>query len=299
MSHYPHSEETHERPESNEEAYRRFMTHSESLHHYVTLSMGSKLYPDRIPVTTMQRVLELGCRSGEWLFDLAKQHPRLRIYGIDTDEAALQLAKMRRNLAGFSQIELRLADSTTPLPIPDNYIDLVHMRFRARMQLPSQWPTLLQEMARILKPGGWLFILDIDYFELSSPAFMHLHRAMMEVMIHMNRTMDHSGVTFGVAQRVPQMLIQAGFEDVAYDLYIIDAGFMGGTAGRTYMAQVMNYTSYIKPFIVQSGVLSATAFDALVEQQKQELQDPDLCGWGMLISSYGRKSSDTPEKGLL
>jgi ubiquinone/menaquinone biosynthesis C-methylase UbiE len=291
MSQHPTFTNPPELPESNKETYLRFMI-IEEICRYVHLSMSGKLYPDRIPVNTMERVLQLGCGTGDWLFDLAKQHPQLHIYGIEQDENVLQKAKARRNLGNQPQIELRLMDLTAPLPIPDNYIDLIHIRSGALWLPPALWPALLQETARILKPGGWLFILEGDYFEVSSSAFMQLHYAMIKAMMHMDRTMDHSGVTFGVGLRVPRMLMQAGFEEVAYDLNILDAGFMGGMAGRIYRAQIMNFISHAKPLVVQSGALSATAFDALMEQQQQELQDPDVCGWEMLISAYGRKSSD-------
>ncbi len=80
-----------------------------------------------------------------------------KVYGFDASPAMLEVA--RRNLAGFPNVELQEA-SGDRLPLPDNTLDGVF----ANMYLhhAPQPPAAIQEMARLLKPGGALCITDLD-----------------------------------------------------------------------------------------------------------------------------------------
>ena len=50
------------------------------------------------------------------------------------------------------------------LPYDDNTFDFVHMQFVALDITELQWETFVfQEIARVLKPGGWLETCDLEY----------------------------------------------------------------------------------------------------------------------------------------
>lgn len=266
-----------------------FVHHTEEALPFIRQMQGGRLYPACLPVHSMERVMDLGCGSGTWIFELSRLHPHLHLYGIDNDQQALQQARIRRNQSSIRQIELRELDPLQPLPVPDNFFDLIQMRFRGRAILPTQWPALLRECRRMLRPGGWLLMVEADYYELSSPAFMRLYRATMQTFMQMQLTMDKGGLSFGFPQCLYGMLIEADFEEANYETDSIDVGFMSGKPGWAFLMKIMKFSSYVRPLVVQQNLLSAQEFDALLEQAHSELQDPDLCGWGMLISAYGRK----------
>ncbi len=80
-----------------------------------------------------------------------------KVYGFDASAAMLEVA--RRNVAAFSNVELREAPGDR-LPLPDGVLDGVF----ANMYLhhAPEPPTALKEMARVLKPGGVLCLTDLD-----------------------------------------------------------------------------------------------------------------------------------------
>lgn len=266
-----------------------FIHHTEEVLPFIRQMQGGRLYPACLPVHSMERVMDLGCGPGTWIFELSRLHPHLHIYGIDSDKRAMQQARIRRNQSSIRQIELREMDPLQPLPVPDNYFDLIQMRFRGRSVRPAQWPALLQECRRMLRPGGWMLLVETDYYEVSSPAFMHLYRMTMRAMVQAHMIADSTGLSFGFPQQFYGMLIEAGFEESGYEADIVDVGFMSGIPGRNFLSKLMKFSSYVRPLTVQHGILSGREFDALVEQAQVELHHPDLCGWGMLISAYGRK----------
>jgi len=262
------------------------------LHQYFLQIQGGSLYPERIPVSTMERVLDIGCGGGEWIFELAKRSPKLHMYGIDANEEALHQAKIRRNIHGLRQIELRHMDLLHGLPIPDKYVDFVHMRRFSRFVRPDSWPNIIEECVRVLRPNGWLTIVELELCEISSPAVMTLHHSALQARAQLGRSLDASGMTLGVAQRLYGMMLDVGLDEVNYELHTVDLGFMGGTTARIFLAEIVHNAFVIKPLVIQQGILEANEFDELVEQAHVELQAPDLCGWAILLSAYGRRGCE-------
>lgn len=263
------------------------------LHSYLVQVQGGRLHPEQIAVNTMQSVLDLGCGTGEWIFDLARRYPKLRIYGIDSDEEALHQAKVRRNTSSLRQVELRQMNLLQGLPIPDASVDFVHIRHLARYMKPQAWHPMIQEGVRVLRPCGWLNIVELELCEISSPACLALHRAMLQARAKLGRSLDVTGSTLGVLQRLYAMLLQAGLYDVGYDIFTVDVGAMSGDIAYHFLSEIVSRAFIVKPLVVQQGVVENAAFDALVEQAQIELQAPDLCGWAILLSAYGRYGGES------
>ena len=257
------------------------------LHSHLLQVQRGRLHPEHIAVNTMESVLDFGCGSGEWIFDLARRCPKLRIYGIDSDEAALHQAKVRRNTSSLRQVELRHMDLLQGLPIPNASIDFVHMRHFARYIKPEAWTSMIRECVRVLRLRGWLNIVELELCEISSPACLTLHRLMLRARAKLGRSLDATGRTLGVAQRLYAMLLQAGLYEVGYDVFTVDVGAMGGNAAHVFLSEIVSRAFVVKPLVIQQGLVESAEFDALVKQAQVELQSPDLCGWAILISAYG------------
>ena len=257
------------------------------LHSYLLQVQGGRLYPEHIAVNTMESVLDLGCGTGEWIFDLARRYPKLRIYGVDSNERALHHARVRRNTSSLRQVELRHMDISQGLPIPDAFVNFVHMGNFSHYIKPESWPSMIHECIRVLKPQGWLNIVEVELCEISSPACLTLHRAVLQAQAKLGRTLDMTGRTLGVLQRLYAMLLQAGLYDVGYDVFTLDVGAMSGDVARRFLSQFARQAFVMKPLVVQQGIIESAAFDALIEQAQKELQSPDLCGWAILLSVYG------------
>ncbi len=81
----------------------------------------------------------------------------LRVIAVDQSEA--MLAEMRKKFADSDDIEYRVGEAET-LPIPDDTVDYAFGNmYLHHVQSP---PEAIEEMVRILKPGGKLVITDLD-----------------------------------------------------------------------------------------------------------------------------------------
>jgi len=107
-----------------------------------------------------QTILDLGCSVGMSTFALQELYPNAAITGLDLSPHFLAVAK-------YSSIERNSAinwlhSTAEATPLAANSFDLVSsfLMFHELPQLPTQ--QVLQEAQRLLKPGGYLTIMDMN-----------------------------------------------------------------------------------------------------------------------------------------
>jgi arsenite methyltransferase len=106
-----------------------------------------------------EQVVDIGSGAGLDSLIAAKMvGPGGQVIGVDMTPAMLEMARKSASEAGAGPVEFRegLAES---LPVPDGWADVI-ISNRVLNLLPDKLAAL-QEMARILKPGGRLQIGDI------------------------------------------------------------------------------------------------------------------------------------------
>lgn len=108
-------------------------------------------------------LVDLGCGPGMLLPLLREHHPDARIVGVDTQPAMLAYA---RALAPQCGAEILEADLAGRVPLPDGVADVV-TAVHLLHELPFPIP-LVDEMWRILKPGGVLVLYDWVKFPLEA-----------------------------------------------------------------------------------------------------------------------------------
>lgn len=98
-------------------------------------------------------VVDLATGSGDLAAEIQRRCPEASVVGMDFSQPMLMEARKR----GLTQ--LVVADAMN-LPLADACADVVTVAFGLRNM--ASWPEALQEMSRILRPGGHLFVLDFS-----------------------------------------------------------------------------------------------------------------------------------------
>ncbi len=96
------------------------------------------------------RILDVGCGTGGNLEALAKYG---EVHGLDINPIAVDFAR-RRPLPQLTQ------SSGMSLPYPDNSFDLVTIFDVLYHQWIVNDDTAIEELYRVLRPGGWLLLTD-------------------------------------------------------------------------------------------------------------------------------------------
>ncbi len=105
-----------------------------------------------------QNALELGCGQGLTTNEILKRFPNVRVIAVDYDSD--QVTRAQQRLAHFSDRVVVQQGDATALDFPDDHFDVVfalnlfhHIRDYRRA---------LAQIARVLKPGGKLYVMDLD-----------------------------------------------------------------------------------------------------------------------------------------
>lgn len=97
-----------------------------------------------------ERVLEIECGEGEASLFLAREFPAARVRGIDSAAANVHAATARVGLDPEGRIAFKQGRPTV-LPYPDAFFDLL-------VAVDSR--PAVAEAARVLRPGGWLILVE-------------------------------------------------------------------------------------------------------------------------------------------
>ena len=95
-----------------------------------------------------ERVLDVGCGTGEGSLFLAREFPQARVRGIDISEEMIREAVGKVGLDPEGRIAFKVGDASD-LPYADESFDLV-----AQLNMPP----FFGELARVLRPGGQVIV---------------------------------------------------------------------------------------------------------------------------------------------
>ncbi|CAO3657443.1 unnamed protein product [Mucor hiemalis] len=103
------------------------------------------------------RVLDVACGSGVWVLEMATAFPHSEFYGIDF--ACLYPNTIKPANTYFNQGDILDPEG---FPYPDEYFDYIHMRLVYNCFSILDLKFVLGEIYRVLKPGGYVELRDID-----------------------------------------------------------------------------------------------------------------------------------------
>ncbi len=164
----------------------------------VGLESAHRKLIEQAELASAERVLEIGCGTGNLALLVKRTRPTLDVVGLDPDPKALARARRKANRQGFALgLDRGFADE---LPYPDGGFDrvlssLMFHHLDADLRLAS-----LREVLRVLRPGGSLHLMDFGGER------RHLHG----LARHGRRSHTPNDNWTG---RLPTMINEAGFSD--------------------------------------------------------------------------------------
>ena len=95
-----------------------------------------------------ERILDVGCGTGEGTLFFAREFPQARVRGLDISEEMVALAARKVGLDPEGRVAFKVGDAAE-LPYAEDSFDLV-----AQLNMPP----FFDELARVLRPGGHVIV---------------------------------------------------------------------------------------------------------------------------------------------
>ncbi|KAF7980706.1 hypothetical protein HWV62_37167 [Athelia sp. TMB] len=211
------------------------------------------------------RVLDSGSGAASWLLDLVKEVPStVSISAVDIS-SRLFPANPPSNVRFFEA-------SVTQLPLDwSSTFNLVNQKLLFAALSATAWQTAFAEMYRVLVPGGWVNLIELNG-DLDRMDFKHGPAA--RAMMTLSREIFRSGNSLADAVfHLPGWLEKAGFINIRTEMRLSP---MNGVEGKPMRENCYEAYMAMKTPALKAGgfglVKSEEEYDSLAQAMREELE---------------------------
>jgi SAM-dependent methyltransferase len=228
------------------------------------------------PVDSPRQVLDVGCGTGQWAFEICDQFRDALVVGLDLVASKPERPSRYRWVNG---------NVLQGLPFASGRFDFVHQRLLVAAVPMASWPSLVRELVRVTRPGGWVELVEVAWkVAEAGPAterLLALTRAMSA-----SRGLDASGAVF---DSVDGYLREAGLVNVERREISCPIGRWGGQMGSLGATDLRAAFTRICEVLQARSKLSSVEGRELIQQAQEECEIGRMA-WPAAVA-FGRKSS--------
>lgn len=253
----------------------------------LTQAMGG-IFPEQPDLSQVEKIVDLACGPGGWALETAYTYSDVEVVGVDISARMVAYAKAQAQAQRRRNVHFQVGNILEPLPYPDASFDLVNARLIVGFMKAQDWPRLLSECRRILRPGGIVRITDFEHGFSNKAHFEQAGMIVNQTLHHFGYGLSPNGFHLGVLPVLARLLSSAGFSSVQKQPYFID--FSAGTALHEtfYHDYAVGYAN-VEPLIEKSGRMTGAQWQDLHQHLLAEMLEEDFCAAWVLLSVWGRK----------
>jgi ubiquinone/menaquinone biosynthesis C-methylase UbiE len=204
----------------------------------------------------VKEIVDLGCGTGTMSCAIAQTFPNAKVWGIDKSDRLLDTARKLQQERHLTNLELAVGDAYQ-IDLPNASIDLVYGRLL--FQHLAEPLTALKEIARVLKPGGKVCLVDVadSWFALNPEplAFRKLRERLLAIQTSQGG--DHL-----VGYKLGSYLSEASFSNIKTRVEVVTSDRLGG------IEKFLELFSFGTPYYALDPDLETLALSARMETAK-------------------------------
>jgi ubiquinone/menaquinone biosynthesis C-methylase UbiE len=251
----------------------------------LTASMGGVL-PEQSAPARFQRVLDVGCGTGNWIIETAKTYPNISsLVGADISSKMIEYARVQAKAEQVSErVKFRVMDALRMLEFPTGSFDLVNQRAAMSWLRTWDWPKLLEEYQRVTCPGGVVRITEGNWLvETNSPAYSRLSELVLKAF-------HQAGHSFapksdGVTSELPRLLSHHGLENVQTRALTLE--YRAGTPQWQDFYKDSEFGFRTMQLFLRKWICLPEDYENLCQQALSEMRQPDFVAKLHLLTVWG------------
>ncbi|KAF6821203.1 Demethylmenaquinone methyltransferase 5 [Colletotrichum plurivorum] len=168
----------------------------------------------RAPLDNPHRILDIGTGTGIWAIDMGDQYPEAEIIGLDL--SPIQPPFVPPN------VQFLVDDVEADWLYAENSIDYIHLRHMA----PSikNWPRLLDQAFKSLKPGGWVEIQEMMWQFDCDDGSVSPDYGPTKMVENIKEALANFGMDLKAAASHGKRIEDAGFTNLTQDVKKVPVG---------------------------------------------------------------------------
>ncbi|CAI2178760.1 19507_t:CDS:2 [Funneliformis geosporum] len=221
------------------------------------------------------KILDVGCGAGSWSFEMASNYPNSNVTGVDI--SPVQPLEVKPKNVTFIQ-----ANILDGLKFADETFDFIFQRFLVGGIPKDKWSSVIEELTRMLKPGGYLELMEFNVLSESlGPSSTIYGNALITLCEQRNLE----------SKMVPKLKYyveqQEQFEEIKEEGKLICGGREAGKLGQTMNEDIMRFYENMK--IVMMPILQVTSeeYDEMIKTIKEEWFERN--SYSRFVRVYARK----------
>ncbi|CAO3598319.1 unnamed protein product [Absidia cylindrospora] len=205
------------------------------------------------------KILDVGCGSSTWCLEMALDYPRAEIRGLD-------MADMFPTTIRPQNVNFDLHNALEGLPYENNTFDLVHMRLLIAAWRLDEWAFVLKEIYRVLKPGGYVQLVESDFTVAQKSPMVELFNKTLYT------TMQERGHDPWIVQHLNQLLPEHGFEIVQKELKMVNYGEPGNPISQEMLWNWKSAMKAMKPILARHLLRQPEEYERFIDRYIQECE---------------------------
>lgn len=235
--------------------------------------------------SVFRRVLDIGCGTGNWLIDLARDYPEMtELVGVDISQKRIDFATEQAKRAGVGdRVHFQVMDALRSLDFADDAFDLVNARFAMSFMRTWDWPKLLTEMGRVVRQGGTIRLVETLMQRANMPGFNQFWQFGIEAARqsgHLTADIESIGALF------PRLLLEQS--SYVPQVREIAATYRPGDPDFPLLVEDMRLLVAVSEAHLKKW-LAVEGYRALVAQINRELADPGFELTWTLVTAWATK----------